>query len=388
MYEQIQTQLEREQEKRKLIQKALMENMTSSPNQMVSGRTVPYSPIQGLSKIAKALIYKNRMKSSDKRTEDLNAQSAKESEQSMTNVMDTFGGREEIFDMKDMTTPEREGALEADPQKAAIMAAQDPYTQDISPVVTAMMKSKQKGSGGNPYYSPFVGRDGKTYMVDHRTGDMKSADVIAGKYDPETHGNIAGAKQQGKSDVDLVMQPKIKMQTDLAEREAEKIIDKPKIDSSISAASTKTAMLGGLIDKAKSQSSAWTTGIGGKLTSWMPSSPASDLEGTLSTIKSNIGFDKLQEMRDNSPTGGALGQVSEFENRLLQAVWGDLTTSRSKAQFEENLDLVKKQVEESWSRIKIAYKQDYGVDYEEKTPEKNQWEGDKEKRYQEWKARQ
>lgn len=51
---------------------------------------------------------------------------------------------------------------------------------------------------------------------------------------------------------------------------------------------------------------------------------AYDLESILTTIRARIGFDKLQEMRQNSPTGGALGQVSDFENRLLQATEGNL----------------------------------------------------------------
>lgn len=51
---------------------------------------------------------------------------------------------------------------------------------------------------------------------------------------------------------------------------------------------------------------------------------AYDLESVLTTIRARIGFDKLQEMRQNSPTGGALGQVSDFENRLLQATEGNL----------------------------------------------------------------
>jgi hypothetical protein len=93
-------------------------------------------------------------------------------------------------------------------------------------------------------------------------------------------------------------------------------------------------------------------------------------------------------MRNNSPTGGALGQVSEFENRLLQAVWGALEQSQSPSQFNENLDLVKKQTEESWVRIRAAYKKDYGTEYREGGSKGSYEDSDKERRYQEWKTKQ
>ena len=48
------------------------------------------------------------------------------------------------------------------------------------------------------------------------------------------------------------------------------------------------------------------------------------LAGLLTNLKAVIGFDTLAEMRANSPTGGALGQVSNIEINLLQAVQGTL----------------------------------------------------------------
>ncbi len=67
-------------------------------------------------------------------------------------------------------------------------------------------------------------------------------------------------------------------------------------------------------------------------------SKVSDLEKTLNSIRANVGFERLQEMRRNSPTGGALGAVSEHENRLLQSVLGSLEQSQSEEQFMRNLE--------------------------------------------------
>ncbi|NIA67912.1 hypothetical protein HBA54_04840 [Pelagibius litoralis] len=69
---------------------------------------------------------------------------------------------------------------------------------------------------------------------------------------------------------------------------------------------------------------------------------ASDTALLLDGVKANIGFDRLQQMRDASPTGGALGQVSEFENRLLQATIGSLDQAQTKEQFIFNLRRVQR----------------------------------------------
>ena len=79
------------------------------------------------------------------------------------------------------------------------------------------------------------------------------------------------------------------------------------------------------------------TGFGSYL-SVVPETPARDLAGLLDTVRANVGFDRLQQMRNASPTGGALGQVSEFENRLLQSTLGNLEQSQSEEQFRRNLE--------------------------------------------------
>lgn len=80
-----------------------------------------------------------------------------------------------------------------------------------------------------------------------------------------------------------------------------------------------------------------TTGFLGALAQDLPGTSAHDLNNILGSIRANVGFDKLQQMRANSPTGGALGQVSENENRLLQSVLGSLEQSQSREQFQYNL---------------------------------------------------
>jgi len=93
----------------------------------------------------------------------------------------------------------------------------------------------------------------------------------------------------------------------------------------------------------------FTSGIGSLISS-VPGSPAADLLADLETIRAVIGFGKLQEMRANSPTGGALGQVSNLENRLLQSVLGSLENAQSPAQLKERLTDVSRRLRDARRR--------------------------------------
>jgi hypothetical protein len=96
------------------------------------------------------------------------------------------------------------------------------------------------------------------------------------------------------------------------------------------------------IDLALEQSGGFgTTGVIGSVASNIGGTEAHDLENTLRTIQANIGFDRLQQMREASPTGGALGAVSERELTELQAVLGSIKQSQSKDQLQRNLNRLK-----------------------------------------------
>jgi hypothetical protein len=80
-----------------------------------------------------------------------------------------------------------------------------------------------------------------------------------------------------------------------------------------------------------------TTGILGKPTSFIPGTDAYNLNQRLLTIKANLGFDRLQQMRDASPTGGALGQVAVQELQALQATVGSLDIGQDDKELAKNL---------------------------------------------------
>jgi len=75
----------------------------------------------------------------------------------------------------------------------------------------------------------------------------------------------------------------------------------------------------------------------GVVFSGIPGTDARRIASNLKTIQANIGFQQLQDMRDASPTGGALGQVSEREIAFLQSIAGDLEQSQGEQELRYNL---------------------------------------------------
>lgn len=85
-----------------------------------------------------------------------------------------------------------------------------------------------------------------------------------------------------------------------------------------------------------------TTGVGGAALQSLPQTVANDVNKLLGTVRSIAGFDKLQQIRDQSPTGGALGPVSDFEVKQLQATLGSLEQSQTFKQTIRNAERVRR----------------------------------------------
>jgi hypothetical protein len=92
-----------------------------------------------------------------------------------------------------------------------------------------------------------------------------------------------------------------------------------------------------------------------------PGSDASNAKAELDTLKSQIGFNVLQQMRDMSKTGGALGQISDKEEELLQNNLAALQTSQSPEQFRANLQRIIDYAEDAKRRLGDAYSNEYEI---------------------------
>ena len=92
-------------------------------------------------------------------------------------------------------------------------------------------------------------------------------------------------------------------------------------------------------------------GLGATALSSIPGTAAANTMMLLEGIKANIGFDKLSEMRKESATGGALGQVTVREIELLQATFGSLSQAQSSEQFNKTLGRLKTQYVDMLSKL-------------------------------------
>lgn len=88
---------------------------------------------------------------------------------------------------------------------------------------------------------------------------------------------------------------------------------------------------------------------------------ARTLRGKLDSIRANIGFDALTSMRQNSPTGGALGAVSDTENKLLQGTIDSLDQGLSPDVLKANLESVRAQRQRSLENLKRTYDRDVDI---------------------------
>lgn len=83
------------------------------------------------------------------------------------------------------------------------------------------------------------------------------------------------------------------------------------------------------------------------------------LANFLKTIRTNVGFDELNQMRQESPTGGALGQVAVQEIDFLQSVLGSMEQSQRPEDILYNLNRLDKYMESRGERRREAFAQDY-----------------------------
>lgn len=103
-----------------------------------------------------------------------------------------------------------------------------------------------------------------------------------------------------------------------------------------------------------------TAGPIGAATRGIWGTPAYVLARAAATVKANIGFDRLQQMRDASPTGGALGQVAVQELEALQASIASLDQGLPPSELEANLKTVRRHYQNWLNAVMQAEQSDFG----------------------------
>lgn len=154
---------------------------------------------------------------------------------------------------------------------------------------------------------------------------------------------------------------------DTAKMQVEKQTKFPKAQAALVALEQQNGVVIGAIDEALANVSPMSAGFGSMI-SGVPTTSAKALQTSLETIRANVGFDKLQDMRNNSPTGGALGPVSDFENKLLASVVRSLDQGLEPDVLRKNLEFIKQNVAELGSQRRAAFESDFAGFGAEKAP--------------------
>jgi len=115
------------------------------------------------------------------------------------------------------------------------------------------------------------------------------------------------------------------------------------------------------IDSAMAKLSPWTTGLGGEILKHVPGSKAGDLKEELQTVGASLAFDRLQAMRDASPTGGALGQVTERELDMLMKSQSSLAQAQSLPQAWKHFARLMSSLDGDMARQEALYREVAGA---------------------------
>lgn len=101
------------------------------------------------------------------------------------------------------------------------------------------------------------------------------------------------------------------------------------------------------------------TGLRGAIPD-IPGTDAANARAKLEELKSQVGFQVLQDMRNNSKTGGALGNVSDAEGKRLESNLAALNSAQSLDEFKGELQKILKFADSAKGRFHDAYNMKYG----------------------------
>lgn len=153
-----------------------------------------------------------------------------------------------------------------------------------------------------------------------------------------------------------------------AKAATEKAAGRSKARLSLDQATARISRVDTLVESIMPRINRMTAGWAGEKLSGIAGTEAADLKRDIGTLQAIAGFDELNAMRAASPTGGALGNVTERELAFLQSVVRNIENSQSPDQLRRNLAEFQQELKGSWERVQRAYDQDYGGQSPESAP--------------------
>lgn len=209
--------------------------------------------------------------------------------------------------------------------------------------------------------------------LDYQRGG--SVDPFVGRSAEEQAGLTEAARQQAQlaalpQELSIRTQDAIDRERGVgqAKAETEKAAGQPKAKLALDQATARVERVDTLIDSIMPRINRMTAGWVGDKLSNVAGTDAADLRRDLGTLQAIAGFDELNAMRAASPTGGALGNVTERELAFLQSVVRNIESSQSPEQLRRNLQEFQQELRGSWQRVQRAYEQDYGGQQPGATP--------------------
>jgi hypothetical protein len=197
------------------------------------------------------------------------------------------------------------------------------------------------------------------------TGAMKAATAEYGNI--QDANRLAETNAFNKAEATRLAEAKIQAQKDKADKK-KRAMGMPSAIYKQAALTAITDIKGRLAKESGFNPFDNNTGLFGYAMSHVAGTDAHDTANAIDTIEASIGFDRLQKMRDDSPTGGALGQVSNIELALLRKSLGSLKQSSSREQFVKNLNSIETQYKKAVAAVEAQQREWYrmqGVDVPE-----------------------
>jgi hypothetical protein len=167
--------------------------------------------------------------------------------------------------------------------------------------------------------------------------------VLRATQDPNVQAAKAAAQTTAKGDAG----------TDVKRRELY-----PKMKNRLVTFETQQDLLEKTIQETIDMVGPFNSGISAYLAS-LPETEARFIAGKLDTIKANIGIDTLQEVRENSPTGGAFGNMSDREGERTESTKAKLDQSLNHKDLKANLKIILEDSKKRRKNLKKAFDDDW-----------------------------
>jgi hypothetical protein len=157
----------------------------------------------------------------------------------------------------------------------------------------------------------------------------------------------AGNREAGTAGMDQRLK-----ELEIAKREAE-VAKAGTASKDLDAARAELTAVINAAKKAKGLSAQewFATGFGAKTSAEWGGTAAADVQGLVNTIAANTAFEKLAQMRRESPTGGALGNVTEKELDLLRDSIASIGINQSDTQFQASMDAIIDRYQKLYDKI-------------------------------------